>query len=184
MDTTNNLQKFETPTNSSIDYSDQSQITIADKVVANILQKEETFMNKYFPSREDKARREKDIELINQALGDRNKMYAILRETQIKNFTIVANDFLTQQLAKGETGKVKILTTAINDAIIKIDEETGRFYQTIQNKLDRAENWKGSAKEMIQKDTDQDIKNLSEKFNQIKEDLMIDLSKIREKLIK
>ncbi len=166
------------------DLSDNSQIAIADEVVARIVNKEESFMTKYFPSKEDKARREKDIELIKQALGDRNKMYKILRETQVKNFTLAANDFLTKQMTKSSSFLIAQLSTTINDAIEKIDIETERFYETLQKKQDRADNWQGSLKEKIKSETVKEIDKLSDQFSDLKENLMNDLIKIREKLIK
>lgn len=185
MSNSNDVIKMEGDTNLiPPKYGDLTQIAIADAVVAKIMQKEDNFYSKLFPSKEYRARTEKDIELISQALGDRNKMYAILRETQIKNFTLAANNFLTDQMVKSNTYIAGQISTSVNDAIEKIDRETERFYYIIQKKQDRAENWQGSRKDMILKSTSNEIEILSDQFNQLAIDLINDLIKLKENLIK
>lgn len=168
----------------STDYSDKSQISIADNIVLRIINKEETIMSKLFPSKEIKARREKDIELIQQALGDRNKMYAILKETQVKNFREAANVFLSDQMIKSKKYLSDKLMEAINDAEEKLEMEQVRFYETLQKKVDAVDNWKGSLKEKFQKTTDSEIDNLIEQFINLKYELLKDLHAIKDNLIK
>lgn len=185
MDKQNNIQKIDDQSLvKTTDYSDKSQIATAENVVVRIINKEETLMSKFFPSKEDKARREKDVELIQQALGDRNKMYAILKETQVKNFREAANVFLSDQMIKSKTYLSEKLTEAINDAAAKLENEQVRFYETLQKKVDAVNNWEGSLKEKFQRTTDKEIDNLIEQFITLKYNLLNDLHAIKDNLIK
>ncbi len=168
------------PTN----FSDKAEIIKAENVVTASTEKELTFWSKFLPSDEDKAKNEKNIELIKQAYGDRNKIYAILKQTQLENFRLAANNFLKGVGITYSTEQIARLTTAVNNAITVIDMETDKFHETIQNKRNKAENWVGSERENIMKDTDEEINDLRERFKKLKKGLMDDLEKVRENLIK
>jgi len=180
-----NIQKGDNlSVSKTTDLNDKSQIISAENVVERILSKEENIMTKLFPSKQIKARREKDTELIKQALGDRNKMYAILKETQVKNFREAANVFLSDQMIKSKKYLSEKLTEAVNDATIKLESEQIRFYTTLQKKVDDVNNWKGSLAAKLQKKTDEEIDTLIEQFITLKYDLLNDLHAVKDNLIK
>lgn len=165
-------------------FSDKQQLDRAKSLVDKALAKEETLMSKYFPSNEEKAKREMNAELIRQELGDRNKMLSILGETQIKNFTAAANVFLSNKMIESKTHLAKSLTEAINDAVENLEREQVRFYKTLQLKFDNVNNWEGSLAEKFQQKADKEIDALLESFLKLKYALLEDLHAIKDDLIK
>ena len=165
-------------------FSDKQQLDRAKILVDKVLAKEETFLTKFFPSKEVKAKREMDASLIRQELGDRNKMLSILRETQIKNFTEAANVFLSDKMIQSKTYLAERLTEAINGAVENLENEQIRFYETLQRKSDNVSNWQGSLAEKFQQKADTEIDVLLEKFLKLKYELLDDLHAIKDNLIK
>lgn len=165
-------------------FSDKQQIERAKNLVDKVLSKEETFLTRFFPSKEVKAKREMDAALIKQELGDRNKMLSILRETQIKYFTEAANVFLSDKMIQSKTYLAERLTEAINGAIENLEREQIRFYETLQRKSDDVSNWQGSLAAKFQNKADIEIDELLEKFLKLKYELIDDLHAIKNNLIK
>lgn len=165
-------------------FSDKQQLDRAKILVDKVLAKEETFLSRYLPSKEQKAKREMDATLIRQELGDRNKMLSILRETQIKNFTEAANVFLSDKMIQSKTYLAERLTEAINGAVENLEREQIRFYETLQRKDDNVKNWQGSLASKFQQKSDTEIDELLEKFLKLKYELIDDLHAIKANLIK
>lgn len=165
-------------------FSDKQQIERAKNLVDKVLAKEETFLTRFFPSKEVKAKREMDATLIRQELGDRNKMLSILRETQIKYFTEAANVFLSDKMIQSKTYLAERLTEAINGAVDNLEREQIRFYETLQRKSDNVSNWQGSLATKFQAKADTEIDELLDKFLKLKYELIEDLHAIKDNLIK
>jgi len=145
---------------------------------------EETFLNRYFPTAEVRARRQKDSELISQALGDRNEMYRILRQTEIKNFKEAANRFLSVEMVKGKAGLAELLTKAINVVTESFESETARFFDTMERMNASAQDRQGRLAARFQQETDKEIDMLLDKFFDLKSGLLNDLTGIKDELLK
>lgn len=166
------------------DASNSEQIVFAQSVINKVLAKEETFLNRYFPTAEVRARRQKDAELISQALGDRNEMYRILRQTEIKNFKEAANRFLSVEMVKGKAGLAELLTKAINVVTESFEAETERFYNTMERMATNVDGRQGRLAKRFQEETDKEIDMLLDKFFELKSGLLNDLTGIKDELLK
>jgi len=164
--------------------SNSEQIVFAQAVINKVLDKEETFLNRYFPTAEVRARRQKDSELISQALGDRNEMYRILRQTEIKNFKEAANRFLSVEMVKGKAGLAELLTKAINVVTESFESETARFFDTMERMNASAQDRQGRLAARFQQETDKEIDMLLDKFFDLKSGLLNDLTGIKDELLK
>ena len=165
-------------------FGDRTQITGAQMIIEKVMNKEETFLSRIFPSKEVRARREKDTELIKQSLEDRNKMYSMLRETQRKYFAEQANIFLSDKMISGKVYLVSKMSEGINEAIGKFESEQEKFYHILQQKADVSENWQGSLKPVYMKRLEGEIEKLLDAFQNVKFGLISDLENVRNLLIK
>jgi hypothetical protein len=181
-----NLQKAEklNVEKQSTSFSDKTQLVKAEWIIDRILDKEETLLSRIWPSAEARAKREKNTQLISQALGHRNEMYRILRETQLANFLEAANVFLSDKMIQNRVYLAERLTQAINDTTQKMEAETERFLIILQKKADTVDSWGGSLGKLFKEKNDTEIRSFIDAFYEMKFSLLSDLHKIKDNLIK
>ncbi len=164
--------------------SSQGEIESAKFLVKKVLEREETFMDRYFPSRDVKIKKQKNAELVDIHLSDRNELYKMVGQVMRKNFAETANIYLSDQMVQGKVYLTKRLSEGITQAADKFEEEQSKLMDILQQKADNVMNWNGSLKEKFMSRLEKEVDMYLDAYENVKFSLMKDLQGIKDALIK
>ncbi len=164
--------------------SSQGEIESAKFLVKKVLEREETFMDRYFPSKDVKIKKQKNAELVDIHLSDRNELYKMVGQVMRKNFAETANIYLSDQMVQGKVYLTKRLSEGITQAADKFEEEQSKLMDILQQKADNVMNWNGSLKEKFMNRLEKEVDMYLDAYENVKFSLMKDLQGIKDALIK
>lgn len=167
-----------------VNSSSQGEIDSARFLVQKVMEREDTFMDRFFPSKELKIKKQKNADMISQHLTDRNELYRMCGEVMRKNFAETANIFLSDQMVQGKVYLTQRLTEGITMAADKFEIEQARLMDILQRKADNVINWSGSLKEKFMSRLEKDVDMYLDAYDNVKFSLMTDLQAVKDALIK
>jgi ribosomal protein L16/L10AE len=164
--------------------SSQGEIESAKFLVKKVMEREETFMDRYFPTKDVKIKKQKNAELVDIHLSDRNELYKMCGQVMKKNFAETANVFLSDQMVSGKVYLTQRLTEGITQAADKFEVEQAKLMEILQQKADTVMNWGGSLKEKFMGRLEKDVDMYLDAYESVKFSLMKDLQAVKDALIK
>lgn len=164
--------------------SSQGEIESAKFLVKKVLEREETFMDRYFPTKDIKIKKQKNAELLDVHLSDRNELYRMCGQVMKKNFAETANIFLSDQMVQGKVYLTQRLSEGITQTADKFEIEQAKLMDILQQKADTVMNWGGSLKGKFMGRLEKEVDMYLDAYESVKFSLMKDLQAVKDALIK
>jgi hypothetical protein len=167
-----------------INQNSQGEIDSAKFLVKKVLEREDTFMDRFFPGKDTKIKRQRNAELVDIHLTDRNDLYKMVGQVMKKNFAETANVYLSDQMVQGKVYLTQRLSEGITQAADKFEMEQAKLMEILQQKADNVLNWSGSLKNKFMDRLEKEVDMYLDAYEAVKFSLMKDLQGIKDALIK